>query len=168
MLSQTNPDCKALRWSVPCRSPAHQTKEIASVFAPRLAVNRADGADERLALLRCQLQALDFFHPGGGHRIVLFLNVQLAWEVDRVLVGRRANWPQAIGEMSESGLEVPEDAAVHPRFELCGQHLPEAPVDRGTRSLDVGKQEREIGHPEVRHALAEIAARLVSKRQHAL
>src|SRR5204863_11439 len=58
-------------------------------------------------------------------------------------VGRRANWPQAIGEMSESGLEVPEDAAVHPRFELCGQHLTEATVDRGTRSLDVGKQERE-------------------------
>src|SRR5207247_4391902 len=50
-------------------------------------------------------------------------------------VGRRANWPQAIGEMSESGLEVPEDAVVHPRFELCGQHLPEATVDRGTLSL---------------------------------
>src|SRR6266516_1562562 len=30
--SRTNPDCKAPRWSVPCRSPAHQTKEIASVF----------------------------------------------------------------------------------------------------------------------------------------
>src|SRR5213594_3829382 len=71
MLSQTNPDSKAPRWSVPCRSPAHQTKEIASVFAPRLAVNGADGADERLALLRCQLQDLASFHPDGGHRIVL-------------------------------------------------------------------------------------------------
>src|SRR5438094_10478503 len=70
--SRTNPDCKAPRWSVPCRSPAHQTKEIASVFAPRLAVNGADGADERLALLRCQLQDLASFHPDGGHRIVLF------------------------------------------------------------------------------------------------
>src|SRR2546425_11976912 len=87
MLSQTNPDSKAPRWSVPCRSPAHQTKEIASVFAPRLAVNGADSADERLALLRCQLQDLASFHPDGGHRIVLFLNVQFALEDDCVLRG---------------------------------------------------------------------------------
>src|SRR5438477_9939003 len=75
---RTNPDCKAPRWSVPCRSQAHQTKEIASVFAPRLAVNGADGADERLALLRCQLQDLASFHPDGGHPIVLFLYVLFA------------------------------------------------------------------------------------------
>src|SRR6266705_7063384 len=85
--SRTNPDCKVPRWSVPCRSQAHQTKEIASVFAPRLPVNEADGADERLALLRCQLQDLASFHPDGGHRLVLFLNVQLALEDDRVLRG---------------------------------------------------------------------------------
>src|SRR5437879_12008967 len=80
MLSQTNPDSKAPRWSVPCRSQAHQTKEIASVFAPRLAVNGADSADERLALLRCQLQDLASFHPDGRHRIVLFLNLPFALE----------------------------------------------------------------------------------------
>src|SRR5205809_8116154 len=85
MLSQTNPDCKAPRWSVPCRSQAHQTKEIASVFAPRLAVNGTDGADERLALLRRQLQDLASFHLDGGHRIVLFLDVQFALEDDRVV-----------------------------------------------------------------------------------
>src|SRR5207247_10599740 len=88
MLSQTNPDCKAPRWSVPCRSQAHQTKEIASVFAPRLAVNGADGADERLALLRCQLQDLASFHPDGGPRIVLFLTLQVALEDGRVLRSR--------------------------------------------------------------------------------
>src|SRR5437667_535888 len=82
---RTNPDCKAPRWSVPCRSQAHQTKEIASVFAPRLAVNGADGADERLALLRCQLQDLASFHPDGGHCVVLFLHMQFALEADRVL-----------------------------------------------------------------------------------
>src|SRR5437763_15497191 len=85
MLSQTNPDCKAPRWSVPCRLQAHQTKEIASVFAPRLAVNGADSADERLALLRCQLQDLASFHPAGGHCAVLFLPMQFALEGDSVL-----------------------------------------------------------------------------------
>ena len=83
-------------------------------------------------------------------------------------VSWRVNWPQGVGELTETGLEVTEDAAVHARFEPCAQHLPKTAIYRRTGRLDAGKQIREIGHAKVRHLIGEIAARLVCQRQHAV
>ncbi len=46
------------------------------------------------------------------------------------LVGRRGRvdaWipVERLFQRERAAIEVPEDAVVHPRFELCGQHLPE-------------------------------------------
>src|SRR5947208_7763239 len=43
-------------------------------------------------------------------------------------VGRRANWPQAIGEMSEIGLEVPEDEVVQPASSVAAGTCPRSPT----------------------------------------
>jgi len=81
---------------------------------------------------------------------------------------RACIWSQGVRELTETGLEVPEDAAVHTRFEPCGQRLPKTTIHRRTGRLNVGKQIREIGQAKVRHLIGEIAARLVCQRQHAV
>src|SRR6266850_2299648 len=65
-------------------SQVDQRQQLSAVLAPRLAVNRGDGGDERLVLLRREIDDLPAFLPDGRHRLLFLFHMQVALERDRV------------------------------------------------------------------------------------
>jgi hypothetical protein len=78
------------------------------------------------------------------------------------------NRPQAVRDMAEAVLEIAEDAEVHPGFDLRGHHLPELAVHGRPGRCAVWKEERQVRHTQIGDALGEVAAGLISERQHTL
>ena len=75
---------------------------------------------------------------------------------------------QPVGDMAEAVLEVAEDAVVHPRLDPLGEIFAERAVDGGARLIALLEQKRQIDEAEFRHAVGQIARRLVAEREHAI
>ena len=83
-------------------------------------------------------------------------------------VRRRVHGAQAVRDLAEAVLEPAEDAVVHALLDLVAEKTAERAVHRGARLVALLEQERQIDEAELRHAIGQIARRLVAEREHAV
>ena len=75
---------------------------------------------------------------------------------------------QAVRDLAKAVLEPAEDAIIHTRFDLVAEKAAERAVHRGARLVALFEQERQIDEAKLRHAVGQIARRLVAEREHAV
>src|SRR5262249_99424 len=79
-------------------------------------------------------------------------------------VGGRAHGAQPVWYLTEAGLEIAKGEGIDPRLYAGGEMRGEVSVDCRGRLIAVLEQKRQIDEAELRHAVGEIARRLVAER----
>src|SRR5579864_2937637 len=76
--------------------------------------------------------------------------------------------PQTVRDMAKAVFEPTEDAIVDPLFRLANEKRAKLAIHGGTRLRVSAEQERQIDEAEFRHAVGEVARRLVAERDRAI